>query len=59
MTHSDKPDKPEGRSNKPSYQYLLWLNAQLEAFLKEQGHTEEEILAYLTNSLNPDKEPTE
>jgi hypothetical protein len=48
-------------SDKPSYQYLFWLNAQLEQFIKEQGHTEEEILAYLTNSLNPttDKEPTE
>jgi hypothetical protein len=40
-------------SNKPSYQYLFWLNAQLEQFIKDQGHTEEEILAYLTNSLNP------
>jgi hypothetical protein len=45
-------------SDKPSYQYLFWLNAQLEAFLKEHGHTEEELLAYLTNCMNP-QEPTE
>ena len=42
--------------NNPSRQYLYWYASILEEMLKENGHTDEEILAYVTNSLTH-KEP--
>lgn len=41
---------------KPSRQYLLWLSQRLEQMLLDHGHTEEDILAYLTNELTNTKD---
>ena len=38
-------------TNNPSREYLFWYAKQLEQFIFEQGHTSEELLAYVTNQL--------
>ena len=35
----------------PSKEYLQWYNQLLEQYIQEQGHSEQDLLAFLTNHL--------